>query len=105
MFIIPALIPNPKAVTVMNITSNSAVMDWEAVSSDDNSYGIIRGYTIVVSTDDSSYNISTNNSQVILRNLIARTRYCVKAFAYNEYGDGVISIEHCFNTSFGMFVF
>ena len=88
-----------------NITSNSAVVHWDEILSNEASYGVIEGTLVIVTTASMSFNVSVTGSisEVMLRNLLSNTTYFVQVFAYNQYGDGNRSIVYRFSTT-GMYL-
>ena len=98
--VILVLIPKPRSVIVVNVTSDMATVQWEGISSDDASQYGLCGYKIIISGGNISFNVTAtgNISQVVLRNLSSNTTYFVKVLGYHEYGEGLTSDRHYFTT-------
>jgi hypothetical protein len=93
------LIPKANSVAVTNITLTTAKLSWELIPPNEETYGNIDGYKIIVRYG-SVVNTTTvrDMASLLLQNISSNTSYCFHVVAFNVFGDGLKSNEKCFTT-------
>ena len=77
IFVFIVINPPPENVSLTNISVSSAVVSWSPISQDQWKHDNLRGYRVILSntTNMVQYNVSVNESEFFLRNLLHETRY------------------------------
>ena len=94
------LIPKPNFVMASNITFTTAKLSWGLIPPNENTYGTIDGYKVIV-----RHGLLVNTTivremtSIVIRNISSNSTYCFHVVAFNHFGDGVDSDQECFTTA------
>ncbi|XP_028415638.1 uncharacterized protein LOC114539003 [Dendronephthya gigantea] len=89
-----AQIPKVLGLSISHITRTSGVFSWNTLEHNEETYGEISGYKILIDSLEHGSKIliaRQNESLVELQDLHSGTSYNITIFAFNAYGDGPFS--------------
>lgn len=93
---------SPINVNIEILNSHSVSIKWQSPPIDYMN-GIIIGYRITCSANHSKHSINLNTNSttraIIIRNLLAQMKYCIKIAAYNIAGTGPYTANQCIEMS------
>lgn len=100
MFLFTAQIPKSRFIKVVNITSRTALIQWQKIPVKKEMYAEILGYKVVITREGIQQNFTTtsNESHIILEDLSQNTTYGVTIRGFSSYGDGPVSDQINFTT-------